>query len=387
VERSFLTLAMNIFVAHCPLLLNGVNWGHLDPIPRQVARGFEALARSGKLMIWCNASGRQHMATRRRIVLSLGIGLLAPLASSAQTQTRMRLIGWLQEAAPSDRLELQYVDAFKGGLRDHGYVEGRDYRLEKRYTTLDAGDLPALATELVALNVDIIVALTTSAAIAARNVTRDIPIVTDTGDPVGNGLATSLSHPGGNVTGMTSLSQELYIKRVDLLRQLLPGIQRIGFLYNPAYAADARGLKQFESACSRIAVRVIRAPARSASELPSAFAALTQARAQGLVVTSRSQLGSRDKIIDSAAQNHLPAMYSRSVFVDEGGLIGYGPSYVDVYRKCAGYVDRIFKGARPGDLPIEQPDKFELVVNLKTAAALGLAIPQSLLLRADRVIE
>jgi putative ABC transport system substrate-binding protein len=299
----------------------------------------------------------------------------------------MRLIGWIQEADPADRLEAQYEDAFKAGLRDRGYVEGRDYRLEKRYAALDAGNLPALATELVELKVDIIVALTTSAAIATRKITREIPIVTDTGDPVGNGLAASLSHPGGNVTGMTSLSQELYVKRVDVLRQLLPGIQRIGFLYNPDYPADARGLKQFESACSKISLRAIRAPARNASELPLAFATLSRAGAQGLVVTSRSQLGSRDKIIESAAKNRLPAVYSRSTFVNEGGLIAYGPNYPDVYRRCAGYVDRIFKGAKPGDLPIEQPDKYELAINLKTAKALGITIPPSLLLRADDVIR
>jgi putative ABC transport system substrate-binding protein len=327
------------------------------------------------------------MTARRRIVIALGMWMLAPLASFGQTQARTRLIGWLQETDPADPLEVDYEDAFRAGMRDRGYVEGRDYRLEKRFATLNARSLRALATELVTLRVDVIVALTTSAAIATREVTREIPIVTDTGDPVGNGLAASLSHPGGNVTGMTSLSQELYPKRVDLLRQLLPGIQRVGFLYNPDYLADQRGLKQFESACNKASLRPIRAPARSASELASAFETLSRANAQGLIVASRSQLASRGKIIESAARSRVPAVYSRTIFVDEGGLAAYGPDYLNVYRRCAGYVDRILKGARPGDLPIEQPDRYELAINLKTAQALGIKVPDAILLRMDKVIR
>jgi putative ABC transport system substrate-binding protein len=312
--------------------------------------------------------------------------MLAPLASFGQTQPRTRLIGWLHDGDPADALNVQYEDAFKAGLRDLGYVEARDYRLETRFT-YDMGHLPALAAELVALKIDILIALTTSAAIAARKVTHDVPIVTNAGDPVGNGLAASLSHPGGNVTGMTSLSSELYVKRVDLLHQLVPGVHRVGFLYNPDNPADQLGLKQFESACKKIPLDPIRAPVRNAGALTTAFQALKRDGARGLLVTSRSLLGSRDKIIEYAASNNLPVVYARTVFVDEGGLIAYGPDYLDVYRRCAGYADKILKGARPGDLPIEQPDKYELAINLRTAKALGIKVPDAILLRADKVIQ
>ena len=326
------------------------------------------------------------MTARRRIVFAFGIGLLAPFASLGQTQARVRLIGWLHDRDPTDPLELQYEDSLKAGLRERGYIEGKDYKIEKRFAT-SSGNLPLLAADLVALKADIIVAMSTPAAIAAHKITREIPIVTNASDPVSNGLAASLSHPAGNVTGMTSLSSELYVKRVDLLRQLVPTIQRVAFLYNPDNPVDQLGLKQFESACNKIAVRPIRAPARSAGELAVAFQTLSRANAQGLIVASRSHLGWRDKIIESAAKNHLPAVYSRNVFVDDGGLIAYGPDYLDLYRRCAGYVDKIFKGAKPGDLPIEQPDKYELAINLKTAKALGISVPDAVLLRADKIIR
>lgn len=311
--------------------------------------------------------------------------MLAPLASFGQR--RARLVGWLGSDDPTDTLDVLYEDAFKAGMRDLGYVEDRDYRVEARVTTNDLSRLPALAAELVGAKVDVIVALTTSAAVAAHNVTREIPIVTNAGDPVGNGLAANLSHPGGNVTGTTSLSSELYLKRVDLLHQLVPGVQRVGFLYNPDNPADQFGLKQFESACVKIAVHPIRSPARNANEVAPAFQALIQARAQALVVTSRSMLSWRGTIVQAAAKNQLPAVYTRDAFVEEGGLIAYGPDYVDVYRRTASYVDRIFKGARPGDLPIEQPDKYVLAINLKTARALGIKVPETILLRASKVIE
>jgi len=299
----------------------------------------------------------------------------------------MWVIGWLHDGDSSDPVDVQYENAFKQGMRDLGYVEGRNYRLEKRFSTHDPGSAQASAAELAALKVDVIVALTTLAAIATHKVTREIPIVTDAGDPVGFGLAQSLARPGGNVTGMTSLSAELYSKRVDLLRQLVPGLQRVGFLYNPENPADRTGLKQFESACSKIALRSIPAPARNAGELTSAFQVFGRASAQGLVVTSRSMLELRQKLIEQAAASRLPTVYSRSAFADAGGLIAFGPDYPYLYRHCASYVDRILKGAKPGDLPIEQPDRYELAINLKTAKALGIKVPDAMLLRADRVIQ
>jgi putative ABC transport system substrate-binding protein len=325
------------------------------------------------------------MPTRRRIVIALGTGMLAPLASLGQVPVRPRLVGWLGSYDPT--VDVQFEAAFKAGMRDLGYVEGRDYRVETRSAANDFSRLPALAAELVALRVEVIVALTTAAAVAAHKVTREIPIVTNGGDPVGNGLAANLSHPGGNVTGTTSLSSELYMKRVDLLRQLLPGVQRVGFLYNPDNPADQTGLKRFESACNQIAIHPIRSPARNANELVAVFQTLKQARAQALVVISGSMLTWRGEIIEAAAKNRLPAVYARNVFVEEGGLIAYGPDYLDVYRRSASYVDKILKGAKPGDLPIEQPETYELAINLNTARALGIKIPDAILLRASKVIE
>jgi putative ABC transport system substrate-binding protein len=272
-------------------------------------------------------------------------------------------------------------------MRDLGYLEGRDYRVETRFASDDTSRLAAFAAELVALKVDIIVALTTISASAAHKVTREIPIVTNAADPVGNGLAASLSHPGGNVTGTTSLNVELAAKRVDLLRQIVPGIQRVGILYNPDNPTELAGLREFESACNRIGLRPVRAPARNANELAAAFQTLNRASVQGFVMTSSSLLESREKIIEYAARSRLPAIYARSVLAEEGGLIAYGPDYLAVYRRCAGYVDKIFKGAKPGDLPIAQPDKYELVINLKTAKTLGIKVPDALLVRADNVIE
>ena len=328
------------------------------------------------------------MNRRRILLIALGAGALAaPLACFAQAQTRPRLIGYLDARNESDPVWLKYRDAFKARMRELGYAEGRDYKVEARYAQGDLSRLPALAAELVALKVDLIIALTTPSAVAARKATHEIPIIMNTGDPVGSGLAASLSHPGGNVTGLTSLSVELYTKRLDLLRQMLPRMRRVGFLYNPDNPTDRRGLKQFESGCDKLNFKSIPAPARNGDEIASAFQTLSREKAQALISTSGSMLGLRGKIIEHAAKNRLPAMYSHSVFAESGGLITYGPDYPDIYRRVAAYADKIFKGAKPGDLPIEQPTKFELVINMKTAKALGLKIPDVIMLRADKVIE
>ena len=325
------------------------------------------------------------MITRRRIVIALGAAAFAPFAGFAQT--RPRLIGWLSRGDPADPVDLRYLDAFKTGMRELGHVEGRDYRVESRFGQGDLSRLPALAAELVALKVDLIVALTTPAAVAARTATREIPIIADSGDPVGTGLAASLSHPGGNITGLSNLSDELYAKRLDLLRQILPGMRRAGFLYNPDNPIDRRSLKQFESACDKLNINSIRAPARNGEEITSAFQTLSREKAQGLIVVSASMYRLRGKIIEHAAKNHLPAIYARNVFVESGGLITYGTDYPEQYRRFAAYADKIFKGAKPGDLPMEQPTKFEMIINLKTAKALGVKIPDVIMLRADKVIE
>jgi putative ABC transport system substrate-binding protein len=314
--------------------------------------------------------------------------LTAPLATFAQQQGKVWRVGFLWETDHS-AVE-QYRDAFKAGMRELGYAEGRDYSIEQRSAHADVARLPALAAELVALKVDLIVSSTNPAAIAARNTTREIPILTTAvSDPVGSGLAFTLRRPGGNVTGLTTgVASELYTKRLDLLRQMLPGVRRVGFLYNPDYVANVLGLSQFESDCDKLNFKSVRAPLRKAEEIPAAFNTLQRDKAQGLIVTPAStNLAWRENIIEQAAKHRLPAIYGQSLFAESGGLISYAANFPDLYRRVAAYADKILKGAKPGDIPIEQPTTFELVLNLKTAKALGIKIPNSILVQATKVIE
>ena len=223
----------------------------------------------------------------------------------------------------------------------------------------------------------------------ASKATREIPILTTTaGDPVGSSLAASLARPGGNVTGLTSIASELVTKHLDLLRQLLPRMRRVGFLHDPNNQNDALGLARFESDCGKLKLQSIRAPARKADEIATAFKILTRYQTQGLIVTGTStNTASRERFINHVAKHRLPAVYSRSDFAEVGGLLSYGPDFADLYRRAAAYTDKIFKGAKAGDLPIEQPTRFEFVLNMKTAKALGLKVSNSILVQATKVIE
>ena len=274
-------------------------------------------------------------------------------------------------------------------MRELGYAEGRDYVFEYRSVLGDLARLPAAAAELVALKVDLILSTGTPSTEAALKATRDIPILIATvGDPVGSGFAASLRRPGGNVTGLTGLGSELNSKRLDLLRQILPGMRRVGFLYNPDNASDALQLRQFESDCAKLQFTPIRASLRKAEEIPVTFNQLSRDKAQGLLVSGGStNSAARGTIIEYAAKNRLPAVFSNSSYAESGGLLSYGVNIPDLYRRAAAYADKIFKGAKPGDLPIEQPVKFEMILNLKTAKALGLTISQSVIVQATRVIE
>ena len=326
------------------------------------------------------------MITRRKILIAFGGALAAPFASFAQ-QRKVWRIGFLLESEQSTYI--RRVDAFKAGMSALGYAEGRDYVIEIRSAQSDPARLPALAAELVALKVDVIVSQGTPSAVAASKATREIPIlITTVGDPVGIGLAASLARPGGNVTGLTSLGTELYTKRLDLLTKLLPRMRRVGLLYDPNNQNDALTLTRFESDCAKLQLQRIRAPARKPEEIAAAFMTLARYKAQGLIVTANSTNdASQKRIIEHAAKHRLPAAYGRSEYAEAGGLFSYGTDFVDLYRRAAAYADKIFKGTKPGDLPNEQPTKFELVVNMKTAKALGIKIPNSILVRADRVIE
>jgi putative ABC transport system substrate-binding protein len=325
---------------------------------------------------------------RRKLLIVLGVGALAaPFGSFAQQRGKVWRIGFLWERGRSDTV--QSSDAFRTGMRELGYAEGRDYAIEQRFSQADLARLPALAAELLALKVDVIVSSGTPSAVAASKATREIPILIATaGDPVGSGFAVSLSRPGGNVTGLTSLALDLYTKRLDLLRQMLPDMRRVGFLYNPDNGSDALGLRRFESDCGKLGFKSVRAPVRKAQEIAAAFKTLQRDKAQGLIVTNRStNLVWRESIFEFSAKHRLPAVYGQSLFAESGGLISYAPNIPDLYRRAAAYAVKIFKGAKPGDLPIEQPLKFETVINLKTAKALGIKIPDVVLLRADKVIE
>ena len=330
------------------------------------------------------------MNKRRKLLVALGAGALAvPFGAIAQQKGKIWRIGFLWESEQSDSEFVQRLEAFKAGMRELGYTQSRDYVIEQRSAQNDLARLPALAAELLALKVDVIVTEGTPSAVAARNATREIPILIATvGDPVGSGLAASLRRPGGNVTGLTALNTDLYTKRLDLLRQISPGMRRVGFFYNPDNAANALGLRQFESDCGKLGFKSVRAPVRKAGEIAAAFNTLKRDKAQGLIVTpAGTNTASRESIIEQAAKHGLPAVYSSSVFAESGGLISYAANNYDLQRRAAAYADKIFKGAKPGDLPIEQPTQFEMVINLKTAKALGIKIPGSVLVQATQVIE
>jgi putative ABC transport system substrate-binding protein len=284
------------------------------------------------------------------------------------------------------------TEAFLQGLRDLGYVEGRNLVIEYRNHEGKEERLPALAAELVALKVDVILAVSTLTALAAMKVTRTLPIVfAAAAEPVTSGLVTSLARPGGNVTGMSAVAPELVGKCLELLKQTVPGVTRGVILWQPG-APDERTdkdmLKEAEVASRTLGVRLQAVKARRPEDFERAFSDVTKARAGALIVlTSVMFINERRRLVDLAAKNRLPTVYPQRHFVDVGGLMSYGPNGPDLFRRAATLVDKILKGAKPADLPVEQPTKFELVINLKTAKAIGLTVPQSRLARADQVIE
>ncbi len=316
-------------------------------------------------------------------------GLFSPVATEAQGPARVARIGYLATKVADSPVALE---AFRLGLRDLGYVEGRSLVIEYRDAEGEAERLPALAAELVALKVDVIVAPGTPSALAAKQATRTIPIVFPAaGDPVTSGLVTSLARPGGNVTGLSNVHPDLVGKRLELLTQAVPRVSRVAVLWHPG-GSDERAnrdmLKAADVAARALGVRLQVVEARGSEDLDRAFSDMTSARADGLTVLASTMfLRERRRLVDLAAKNRLPAVYTWREAVDAGGLMAYGANLADLFRRAASYADKILKGAKPADLPVEEPTKFDLIINLKTAKALGLTIPQSLLLRADKVIE
>ena len=310
--------------------------------------------------------------------------LMIPAAISAQPPRQVVHVGILNSGAAKDAR----VDEFRDGLRELGYVEGQNLAIVYRWADGRQERLPELAAELVASHVDVIVAVG-AAVWAAKQQTSTVPIVIAfSGDPVATGMVSNLARPGANLTGVSLMSSDLAAKRLELLKQTSPRIARLAVLYNPAERASAPELQETEAAARTLGVTLQPLEDRRPDDLKQLFAAAARGRSDALIVLAHAfAFQNRGRIIELAARQRLPTMYGWREFVDAGGLMSYGPNVHAMVRRAASYVDRILKGAKPGDLPIEQPTKFELVINLKSAKALGLTIPQSVLIRADEVIQ
>jgi len=312
---------------------------------------------------------------------------LAPLTAEGQ-QAGVPRVGYLGNSSPS--LEVDLLDAFRQGLREFGYTEGQNIIIEYRWAEGKYDRFPGLLADLVRLKVDAIVTAGTPGALAAKRATKTIPIVMAVaGDAVGTGLVASLAHPGGNVTGSTTIVQELEGKRLELLKEVVPRLSRVAFLSNPTNPLSPIILKQTQLAAPALRLRLEPiVEVKGVSELERAFATISKVRPDALImVADRFLLAERTRIVEFAEKHRLPTMYPYREMVRDGGLMSYSPSYPDSFRRAAKYIDKILKGTKPADLPVEQPTKFELVINLKTAKALGLTIPQSLLVRADEIIQ
>ena len=324
------------------------------------------------------------------LIVTLALGLLvAPCTAEAQQALRVYRIGWLSAGPPPPEPTLG-MQAFQQGLRDLGYVEGHNLVMEYRYGERKTERLREVAAELVRLPVDVIVAVGASGTRGAQHATRTIPIVmTGNYDPVGEGFVASLARPGGNITGLSNLRAALIGKQLEILKETVPQSTRIAVLANPVSPGHVPLLHNLTVAAEALKLSLHVVELHRAEEVEDAFAAMTRAGADALIVFAEPQLIDplRGQIVALAATSRLPAMYATKVYMEAGGLMSYGPSPLDMNRRAATYVDKILKGAKPADLPVEQPTKFELVINLKTAKALGITMPPSLILLADEVIQ
>jgi len=325
---------------------------------------------------------------RREFITLLGGAAVWPLAARAQQMGKVPRIGYLGSSSPS--LEPHFVEAFRQKLRELGHIEGENIAIEYRWAEGQDRRLPELAAELVRLQPNVIVTAGTPGALAAMQATKTIPIVmASSGDPVGAGLVTSLARPGGHVTGFTIVGPQIEGKRLDLLKEAVPELSRVAVLWNPSYPASVSYFNTIENAgrTLRISLDPV-AEVRRANELDNAFFAIASARPRALlVVADRFLLAHRKRIVEFAVAKRLPGMFPYREYVEAGGLMSYAPSNIELFRGAATYVDKILKGAKPGDLPVQEPTKLELIVNLKTSKAIGLTVPESFLLRADELIE
>jgi len=320
------------------------------------------------------------------VILTISL-VVAPFAVEGQPIGKVYRIGVLETV--SSTLNTANLDAFRQGLRELGYVEGQNFVIEYRSADGRPERFPGLATELVRLKVDLIVTRGTPAVLAAKKATGSIPIVmASSADPAGYGIVSRLARPGGNVTGLSTIGVELAGKRLELLKEAIPRIARIAQLANMSSPASASQWPQIEVAARSLGLEPQLLDVRASEDFARAFDTAIKQRADAVSVANDTLIQTnRRRIVDLSTKHRLPSIFGSREFVDAGGLMAYGPNFTDLYRRAATYVDKIFKGAKPADLPVEQPTKFELVINLKTAKALGLTIPQTLLLRADQVIE
>jgi len=329
------------------------------------------------------------MMNRRTVITTLAAGVVAaPFMREAQPAPKVARIGMLTPSSPAGSGHL--VEALRQALRDLGYIEGKTFALEARYGAGRSERLAELARELVGLKPDVIVTSTDLATAAVRRQTRTIPIVMVLStDPVGTGFVASLARPGGNVTGLSSITAELGGKRLELLKEAVPGLRRVALLWNPDVRGAVLDYRETEGRARSLGIDITSLEVSTAEDLDRALAILTGERAQAFISAAANivMFSKRAAIADFAKSKRLASMYPAKEYVDAGGLMSYGVNYPDMFRRSAVYVDKILKGAKPGDLPVEQPTRFEMAINLKTAKALGLTIPQSLLARADDVIQ
>ncbi len=315
--------------------------------------------------------------------------IAAPRAAEAQPAGKAPRVGYLSWFSRSDPWDQRGVEAFRQGLRDLGYLEGHSIAIEYRWAEEKYERLPDLAAELVRLKVDVILAPGIHVTQAAKQATKTIPIImVAVNDPIATGLVATLARPGGNITGLSLMAPELVGKQLEFLREVVPTVSRVAVLWNPTNPGQAPQLREAEVAARALGVQLQPVEARGPSEIDGAFAAMTRERADALLVLADILLQAQGKrIADLATHNRLAAIYGHLRHVEAGGLIVYGVNVFDLYRRAATYVDKILKGAKPAELPVEQPMKFELVINLKTAKALGITIPPTLLFLADEVIR
>jgi putative ABC transport system substrate-binding protein len=325
---------------------------------------------------------------KKRFSAALGVVLLAcSINAKAQTPAKVLRIGVLLSGKPS--VSSARIRAFQQGLRDLGYVEGKNLVIEYRYADGELDPVPHLAAELVSLNVDVLLTDTSNATQAAKNATRTIPIVfTMANDPVGDGQVTSLARPGGNLTGFSILAIDLNGKRLDLLKEAIPKVTRVGFLTRMGTTPGGKRFEEADADAKGLGLRLQFLGAKGVEDLESVFEAAKRAGVQAVLAHPSTFVATnRASIINLAAKSRLPVIYPNTDYVEAGGLMSYGPDTIDNYRRAAGYVDKIVKGTKPADLPVQQPMKFEFAINLNAANAIGLTMPPNLLARADRVIR